>query len=127
MRYYLISENWLISPTARRVYRWCAAISLLLLPSYFLFFLLARLGMLTPLTENLLRLLLIVSVAATAVIWVAMEYFLFVIDESSGWAEIFWFLLMILIGIGPALYVFFGYSRAECFRGEKKTITTGKR
>lgn len=120
MRYYLISEDWLISPTARKVYRWCAAISLLLLPTYVLFFVLAKLGTLTPFTENLLRLLLILSVAATAVIWVAMEYFLFVIDESSGWAEIFWFLLMIFIGIGPALYVFFGYSRAACFRSEKK-------
>ena len=122
MRYYLISENWLISPRARRIYRWCAAISLPLLPSYILFFVLARLGMLTPFLESLLRLLLVLSIAATAVIWVAMEYFLFVIDESSGWAEIFWFLAMMFVGIGPALYVFFGYSRASCFR--KKTAQT---
>lgn len=123
MRFYLISENWLISSTARKAYRWSGGISITLLPTIFAVRLLHQLDLLSPGLIFALRGMLMISVLATAVTYVAMQYFLLVEDESPAWKQILWFLAMVLLGIGPGLYVFFGYSRSEYFRANKSNGT----
>jgi len=44
---------------------------------------------------------------------IAMEYFLFGFDDSSALKKMFWFCVMLLPPLGPALYCFLVYSRSK--------------
>ena len=112
---YLISDTWLISPTARNVYRGCAWISFLLWPALWLMLSFPENTQRPNVAASVMHLLFLLSVTATAVIMVAMEYFLFTKDESAWWKQILWFLALIVLGIGPGLYVLLGYSRSGAF------------
>ncbi len=119
MRYYLVSEDWLISPTARRVYRFCAWISFLLLPTFALLVKFPEGSALPHVVILAVHLLLLLSVIANAVICVAMQHFLFVEDESDAWKQILWFLALAVLGVGPGLFVLLAYSKSPLF--EKTT------
>jgi len=108
LRYELINKEWIVSAKARRVYRTSALVSLTLIP---LFVALALNGP-TP----LLRQLLFLSVLATCINAVGMEFFLFRFDRSPAVMQIVWFCAMIFIPIGPALYCFIVYSRSEVLK-----------
>jgi hypothetical protein len=108
LRYELINKEWIVSPKARRVYRTSAVVSLALLP----LFVAAALGVYIP----LLKQLLFVSVVATAINGVGMEFFLFRFDRSAAVLQIVWFCALVIIPLGPALYCFIVYSRSEALK-----------
>lgn len=103
-QYQYLSKEAIVSPTARRVYRAAAVVSLTVYVSL--------LGLRVYGPVPLLKQLLFVGVLATAINAVGMEFFLFRFDDSAAWKQILWFCAMILIPIGPALYCFLVYSRS---------------
>lgn len=111
--YELINKEWIVSHAARSVYRAAAAISLLLLPV--LWVAIADDGMLGPL-RPILRPLLFVAVVGMALTGLGMEYFLFRFDDSHPLQQVFWFCVMLLPPVGPALYCFLVYSRSEILK-----------
>jgi hypothetical protein len=61
------------------------------------------------------RALLLVGVVGAATTMVAMEYFLFGFDQSSGLKKLFWFGVLLFPPLGPAFYCFVVYSRSNGF------------
>ena len=116
LRYEYINKEWIVSPTARRVYRACAVISLMLGP-------LAIAEILDgPLP--FFKQLLFVTVLATAVNLVGMEYFLFRFDQSHALTQVFWFCACLFVPVGPALYCFLVYSRWQAVRTAGSSMDT---
>ena len=106
----LINREWIVSRSARNVYRAAAVLSLLLIP--LLWIAIEDTRMLGPL-RSILRPLVFVGVVGMALTGLGMEYFLFRFDNSHPLKQVFWFCVMILAPIGPALYCFLVYSRSE--------------
>ena len=61
--------------------------------------------------RSLVKLTFFASILATAVTFIAMEYFFFTVYEASAPKMIFWFLVLGLLAIGPALFCFTVYSK----------------
>ncbi len=115
--HYYISKSWILSTAARRVYRVAAVFSI----GLFVFLMLHRLqpNLLAPRSstaEVIIRWILFLTVLGAATTLVAMEYFLFTYDESPAWKMVLWFLAMVILGLGAALYCFFVYSRSQHFQ-----------
>ena|SRR5215467_237532 len=106
--YDLINKEWIVSPTARLVYRTAAVVSLLI-------FIPVVAGVLNE-SVRLFRPLLFVGVLGLAINQIGMEYFLFRFDNSHPLKQIFWFCVMILAPIGTALFCFVVYSRSEALK-----------
>jgi hypothetical protein len=102
--YGYVRKEWIVSPTARLVYRAAATVSLTLYLS------LALVACNEP--TSMVRPLLFIGVLATALNVVGMEYFLFRFDDSPALKQVFWFCVMIFAPLGPALYCFVVYSRS---------------
>jgi len=98
-------KEWIVSPTARRVYRAAAVNSLTVYAS------LVALIVYGPIPA--LKQFLFVGVLATAINGAGMEFFLFRFDDSPAWKQILCFCALIFIPIGPALYCFLVYSRSK--------------
>jgi hypothetical protein len=105
IKYEYINKEWIVSPTARRVYRTAAVVSLTI------YFTVAAILVNGP--TPLLKQLLFLGVVATALIIVGMEFFLFRFDDSRWWKQIFWFCVMLVPPVGPALYCFLVYSGSK--------------
>ena len=103
--YQHFSKEWIVSPTARRVYRVAAVGSMTLYVS------LAALIVYGPIPA--LKQFLFVGVLAAAINGTGMEFFLFRFDDSPAWKQILWFCALIFIPIGPVLYCFLVYSRSK--------------
>jgi hypothetical protein len=114
LRSYYINKEWMVSAVARRCYRVAASLSLVL------FVLEVASRMVGTIPEPLLpiaRSLLFAGVLGTATTMVAMEYFLFGFDTSSAMKKAFWFCVLLLPPLGPALYCFLVYSRSDMLKG----------
>ena len=109
LRYYYINKEWMISATAQRVYRVAAYLSLAL----FLLFIFLRSAHPPESIFPLLRLCVLVGVLGAATTLVGMEYFLFGFDTSATIKKVFWFCVMMVPLLGPALYCFLVYSRSK--------------
>lgn len=109
LRDYFINQEWILSTTARRIYRASSALTLLLLMTLIVIDLI---GHIPDGLFPLVKLLLLLGVAGTAITLVAMEYFLFAFDTSPVFTKVFWLCAMLLPLLGPRLYCFFIYSRA---------------
>jgi hypothetical protein len=110
LRYYYINKEWMVSAVARRCYRVAASLSLAL------FFLEVAVRVVGSIPDPLLpvaRALLFAGVLGAATTMVAMEYFLFGFDTSSAMKKVFWFCVMLVPPLGPALYCFLVYSRSN--------------
>jgi len=107
-RYYYINKEWIVSSTARHIYRTAAGLSVALF--FGLWAIQVRGGI--PADVPAANLLLFIGVLGAAITVVAMEYFLFGFDRSPEWKKVCWFCIMLLPLIGPALYCFIVYSRA---------------
>jgi hypothetical protein len=86
LRNYYINKEWMVSYTARRIYRIAAALSLAL------FFFLTAVRFTGGIPENLLPFLkvpLFACVLGAAITMVAMEYFLFGFDNSPALKKVF--------------------------------------
>jgi hypothetical protein len=113
LRNYYINKEWIVSETARRIYRFAASLSLAL------FFFIVAVRFTGGVRESLFpiaRLLLRAGVLGAAVTMVAMEYFLFGFDDSSALKKVFWFCVMLFPPLGPPLYCFIVYSRSDVVR-----------
>ena len=123
LRYYYINKEWMLSGTARHIYRAAAILSLALIPFFFLepFF-----PDIPDTALTFLKVIFLGAVLGAATTVVAMEYFLFGFDKSSSWKKAFWFCVMAVPPLGPALYCLIVYSRSEDFKaknllGEEET------
>jgi len=90
------------------MYRFCAIFSLTLFLVLFLF---PYLDEIPKALLALVKLAFVASLLATAVTLIAMEYFFFSFYEASTPKMIFWFLVLGLLVIGPALFCFTVYSK----------------
>jgi hypothetical protein len=115
LRYYYINRGWIISATARWVYLLAATLSLAL---FFLLFDVRLRGTIPNVLLPILKLVLFAGVLGAATTQVAMEYFLFGFDDSSALKKVFWFCVMLLPPLGPALYCFLVYSRSNVLKAE---------
>ena len=106
--YEFINKEMLVSATARRVYRIAALASLTIFLS------IPAIRMNGP--SSLLKVLLLLGVSGTALNLIGMEFFLFRFDDSAAWKQPLWFVLLLLVPLGPALYCFAVYSRSTAVR-----------
>ena len=109
LRNYYINPEWIVSATARKVYRIAAILSLGMI---FSLVAVRFMGGVPPRFLPMAKMLLFAGVVGTATTAVAMEYYLFGFDTSSAWKKAFWFCLMLVPPFGPALYCFVVYSRS---------------
>src|SRR6267142_2449707 len=109
LRYYFINREWIMSSTARCIYRTAAVLSM----GLFVGLCLLPLSGGIVLDSPAVNFLLFIGVVGAAITVVAMEYFLFGFDRSPEWKKVCWFCIMVLPLIGPALYGFIVYSRAD--------------
>jgi hypothetical protein len=113
LKYEYINKEWIVSRTARIVYRTAAVTSV------FIFVALVALILESDRTNPLrlmMRPLLFLEAIGIALTLVGMEYFLFRFDDSHALTQMFWFCLLLLPPLGPALYCFLVYSRSEVVR-----------
>jgi hypothetical protein len=106
LRYEYVNKEWIVSPTARLVYRAAAVVSLTLFPAVMAVQLLDS-------VRPFLKPLVFLAVLGTAINALGMEYFLIRFDSSRALKQIFWFCAMIFVPIGPAFYCFMVYSRSD--------------
>jgi hypothetical protein len=110
LRNYYINKEWIVSQTARRIYRVAATLSLAL----FFFLVVVRFkGGIPDTLVPMLKLPLLAGVLGATITMVAMEYFLFGFDNSSAMKKVFWFCVMLLPPLGPSLYCFMVYSHSD--------------
>ena len=110
LRYYYINKEWMLSMTARRVYRLSASLSLML----FVLMWPLRMHLAIPaVVIPLLRPLLLAGVLGAATTMVAMEYFFFGFDNTPIWKKVFWFFVLLLPPLGPPIYCFAVYSKSN--------------
>lgn len=120
LRYYYINKEWILSATARRVYRLSASLSLML----FLLKLAINVHYaFPPVVIPLLRLLVFAGVLGAATTLVAMEYFLFGFDKTPAGKKVFWFLVLLLPLLGPPIYCFVVYSKSNLLVGSSSEPT----
>ena len=115
LHFELINKEWIVSRTARTVYRSAAIASLGILVAVVVLILILERGANSPL-RLMLRPLLFLEALAIGLTLVGMEYFLFRFDNSHPAVQIFWFFLLLLPPVGPALYCLLVYSRSEVVR-----------
>jgi len=108
--YEYINKEWIVSPTAGRVYRASAALSVAL---FFGCCAILFVGGIPSTIALVLRPFLLAGVLGAAITFVGMEYFLFRFDDSHPLQQIVWFLVMLFPLLGPALYCFIVYSRSN--------------
>lgn len=109
LRYYYINREWMLSASAQLIYRSCALLSLIL---FLILFMLHLHVSIDPRFLPIVRFFLFLGILGTAITMVAMEYFLFGFDNSPAWRKAFWFCLLALPPLGPALYCLTVYSRS---------------
>jgi hypothetical protein len=119
LRNYYINKEWMVSNTARRIYRVSASLSLGL---FFFLMVLRFMGGIPETLVPVLKLPLFAGVLGAAITMVAMEYFFFGFDNSSALKKIFWFCVLLVPPLGPPLYCFIVYSRSDVLKA-----TTGER
>ncbi len=117
LRYYYINKEWMVSSTAQRSYRVAAGLSLVLFFVVFFIVVAAQVGAIPEVLLPVVKLLLLAGVLGAATTMVAMEYFLFSFDNSSGMKKVFWFCVMLFPLLGPALYCFIVYSHSDVLKG----------
>jgi hypothetical protein len=113
MKYEYIKKEWIVSPTARRVYRASALLSLAL---FFGWWAILVVGRIPETLAPVVRLFLLVGVLGAGITIVGMEFFLFRFDDSHPLKQIFWFLVMLLPLLGAGLYCFMVYSRSDVLK-----------
>lgn len=113
-RFY-INREWMVSQTARRVYRASAALALV-----FVVLISMHLFRAEILDEQLIAPLvgpaLLLGMLGSGIVMVAMEYFYFAFDDLSSWRKAVWFFILCFIPIGAVLYCYAVYSRSKYFQ-----------
>jgi hypothetical protein len=115
--YEFINKEWIVSPTARRVYRISASLSVALFVG--LWVVLFE-GGIADTSAPIARLLLFVGALGAGITFVGMEYFLFRFDDSRPLKQVVWFCVMLFPLLGAALYCFLVYSRSNALKSSAK-------
>ncbi len=113
LMYEYIKKEWIVSPTARSVYRTSASLSVAL---FFGWWTILVIGGIPETIAPVVRALLLAGIVGAGITFVGMEFFLFRFDDSHPLKQIVWFLVMMLPLLGPALYCFIVYSRSDVLR-----------
>lgn len=113
LKYEYIKKEWIVSPTARRVYRASATLSVAL---FFGWWAILVAGGIPETIAPLVRLFLLAGVLGAGITLVGMEFFLFRFDESHPLKQVVWFLVMLLPLLGAPLYCFVVYSRSDALK-----------
>jgi hypothetical protein len=102
LTYDYINKEWIASPTARRIYRISAGLSLALI----VFWWVSLVGGIPAQLRPIVQLLVFVGILGAATTLVGMQYFLFRFDDSHPLVQMFWFVILLLPLLGPPLYCF---------------------
>lgn len=113
LHYEFISREWIVSSTARRVYRVSAVLSVVLFFGWITA--LSQGGIYGPLAP-IIKFLFFLGVRGARITIVGMEFFLFRFDDSYPLKQIFWFCVMLFPILGAAVYCFAVYSRSAVLR-----------
>ncbi len=113
LKYEYINKEWIVSPTAHRVYRASAALSVAL---FFGWCAILFVGGIPSTVAPVVRLLLLAGVLGAGITFVGMEFFLFRFDDSHLLKQIVWFLVMLFPLLGAALYCFVVYSHSNALK-----------
>ncbi len=113
LKYEYINKEWIVSPTARRVYRASASLSVAL---FFGWWAILVAGGIPETIAPVVRLLLLAGVLGAGITFVGMEFFLFRFDDSRPLKQIVWFLVLLFPLLGAALYCFIVYSRSDVLK-----------
>ena len=109
LKYEYLKKEWIVSPTARRIYRISASLSLALF--FGIWLVLFEGGIPEPMVA-VARLLFFVGTLGAGITLVGMEFFLFRFDDSHPLKQVVWFCILLFPLIGEALYCFIVYSRS---------------
>lgn len=121
LNHYYINKEWMLSATARRIYRAAAILSLTLVPAaIWLLILQVDSGTSLPWFPAV-RCLVLAGILGTAITYTAMEYFIFGFDDSSAWKKTLWFFIMLIPPFGVALYCLIVYSRSNVLKRYQAT------
>jgi len=110
LKYDYVKKEWIVSPTARRIYRISAYLSLALF--FGICLTLFEGGISGPLAV-VARWLFFAGALGAGITLVGMEFFLFRFDDSHPLKQMVWFCIMLVPLIGAALYCLIVYSRSE--------------
>jgi hypothetical protein len=113
LKYEYIKKEWIVSPTARLVYRISASLSVAL---FFGWWAILVVGGIAETISPVVRLLLLVGVLGAGITIVGMQFFLFRFDNSHPLKQVVWFLVMLFPLLGAALYCFIVYSRSDVLK-----------
>ncbi len=125
LKYDYIPRTLLISRTARRVYRTTAVFSWVL-AGIILFDSFLPNSPDTSWMVPMMRLLVLLGILGAGITLVAMEFFFFALSDSSSMlANLFWFVVLALVPVGPSIYCFAVYSRSKYFREGNRDHVVG--
>ena len=110
LKYEYLKKEWIVSPTARRIYRISASLSLALF--FGIWLTLFEGGIPEPMAA-VVRLLFFAGALGAGITFAGMEFFLFRFDDSHPLKQVVWFCIMLVPLIGAALYCLIVYSRSE--------------
>jgi hypothetical protein len=116
LRYEYIKREWIISPTARRIYRISAAVSIAFFLLWIVLIVRGRSGGIPDGMWPILKPFILLGVGGAGISLVGMEFFLIRFDDSHFLKQAFWFCAMLFPILGPALYCFIVYSRSDVLR-----------
>jgi hypothetical protein len=116
LRYEYVRREWIVSPTARHVYRISAAVSVAFFLLWMALVIQNAFGVIPDAIRPVIKPLILLGVLGAGITLVGMEFFLVRFDDSHFLRQAFWFCLMLFPILGPALYCFIVYSRSEVLR-----------
>ena len=116
LRYEYIKREWIISPTARRVYRIAAATSVVFFLCWMALVIQRSIDGIPDGLRSVVRPIVLIGVIGAGITLVGMEFFLIRFDNSHALKQVFWFCAMLFPILGPAVYCFLVYSRSEVLR-----------
>jgi len=122
LKYEYLKKEWIVSPTARRIYRISASLSLAL---FFGIWLTLFEGGISGPMAAVVRLLFFVGALGAGITLVGMEFFLFRFDDSRPLKQLIWFCITLVPLIGAALYCLIVYSRSEEHEKDSATRAEG--
>jgi hypothetical protein len=118
-------KEWIVSPIARRVYRFSTSISLAWLLGFTAILIAGRFPEINP---SFTRTFALIGAIGAGITLVGMAYFLFRFDDSNAYKQVFWFCVMLLMPLlGAPLYCFIVYSRSHPFESHTSVTTAGSR
>lgn len=116
-----VSKEWIVSFTARRVYRIASIFSVGFIAVILTFVFAEDALHESPILALLFRPALFTCLTGAVLTSAAMEYFYFGYDDLSRWNRVFWFFVLCLFPVGAPLYCYKVYSRSKYFRVPSST------